>query len=84
MPRLISRLVDVLDGMGGYAAYGMIENLGDPEYKPGVPICIAENMTLKREIAKDERIAWDDIDFDPDEYAISLYLKALAEDQKHG
>ncbi len=75
---------DVLDGMGGYAAYGMIENLGDPGYKPGVPICIAENMTLKREIAKDERIAWDDIDFDPDEYAISLYLKALAEDQKHG
>ena len=75
---------DALDGMGGYAAYGLIENLGDPDYKPGVPICIAENMTLKRDITKDERIAWDDIDFDPDEYAISLYLKALAEDRKHG
>ena len=75
---------DALDGMGGYAAYGLIENLGDPDYKPGVPICIAENMTLKRDIAKDVRIAWDDSDFDPDEYAISLYLKALAEDRKHG
>lgn len=75
---------DALDGMGGYAAYGLIENLGDPDYKPGVPICIAENMTLKRDITKDVRIAWDDIDFDPDEYAISLYLKALAEDRKHG
>jgi hypothetical protein len=41
-------------------------------------------MTLKRDIAANERIYWEDINYDPDDYAISLYLKALAEDQKNG
>jgi predicted homoserine dehydrogenase-like protein len=70
-----------LDGMGGYAAYGLIENLDDPGRVAGVPICIAENMTLKRDIAKDERIGWDDVEHDETDPAIALYLAAMAEDR---
>jgi predicted homoserine dehydrogenase-like protein len=72
---------DELDGIGGYAAYGLIENLGDPNLAPGVPICIAEHMALKRDIARDERIAWEDVEYDPADPAVSLYLEALEEDR---
>jgi predicted homoserine dehydrogenase-like protein len=72
-----------LDGMGGYAAYGLIENIDETYTDPGVPICIAENMTLKRDIPKDERISWDDIEYDPEDFAISLYLKSLEENRKN-
>jgi predicted homoserine dehydrogenase-like protein len=71
-----------LDGMGGYAAYGRIENLDEPGWIPGVPICIAENMTLKRDVAKDQRIAWDDVEYDVADPAVSLYLEAMAEDRR--
>jgi predicted homoserine dehydrogenase-like protein len=71
---------DELDGIGGYAAYGLIENLDDPDAVPGVPICIAEHMTLKRDVAKDERIAWADVEYDQADPAIMLYRDALEED----
>jgi predicted homoserine dehydrogenase-like protein len=70
-----------LDGIGGYAAYGLIENIDETYTDPGVPICIAENMTLKRDLAKDERISWNDIEYDPADYAIDLYLKTLEVDK---
>jgi predicted homoserine dehydrogenase-like protein len=75
---------DELDGAGGYAAYGLIENLDGSALVPGVPICIAENMTLTRAIAKDERISWADIAYDPAEPAVALYLKAMEEDGRGG
>jgi predicted homoserine dehydrogenase-like protein len=75
---------DQLDGAGGYAAYGLIENLNDAHVAQGVPICIAEKMTLKRDIAKDERIRWEDVEYDPAEPAIALYLSAMEEDRSRG
>lgn len=70
-----------LDGIGGYAAYGLIENLDDPGVEPGVPICVAESMTLKRSVARDERITWEDVDYDPAAPAVSWYLESLDEDR---
>jgi predicted homoserine dehydrogenase-like protein len=54
---------DELDGIGGYAAYGLIENLDDPDVVPGAHLH-AEHMTLKRDVAQDERLAWEDVDYD--------------------
>jgi len=73
---------DRLDGVGGYAAYGLIENLDDAALAPGVPICIAEKMTLTRDVPKDARIDWADVEYDPTEPAIALYRKALEEDRR--
>ena len=51
---------DMLDGPGGYASYGLIENIGEAA-EPGFPICLAHNVRLRRAIGRDERIGWKDI-----------------------
>lgn len=68
---------DTLDGMGGYAAYGLIENCDDNAINPGIPICLAENVTLKVDVAKDEKILLSDVVYDPEDFAFKLHLKAV-------
>lgn len=55
----------ILDGIGGYAAYGLIENCADNLDNPGLPICLAENVTLLHKVQKDDRILLKDVSFDP-------------------
>lgn len=68
---------DMLDGMGGFASYGLIENI-ETQSTPGVPICLSDNLVLKRAIPRDQRISIDDVAYDPKDPAFELYLKALA------
>ena len=68
---------DSLDGIGGYACYGLIENTDAPGTPPGLPICLAHDVTLNRDIAQDERVAWDDVDMDGSRFDVQLYRKAL-------
>ena len=67
---------DNLDGMGGYNSYGLIENLADQEGE-GVPICLAEQVTVKRDYKKDERILLSDIEFNDQKEAFELYFETL-------
>lgn len=55
---------ETLDGIGGYACYGMIENCPDNGYGPGLPICLAEDVTLKTPKMKNQKILLSDIVFD--------------------
>lgn len=76
---------DALDGMGGYSSYGLIENCDENNLNPGMPICIAEKMTLKNPIPKDQKILLSDLDFDSNDPAYELYVKAtegLKEEKK--
>lgn len=66
----------MLDGIGGYNCYGLIENYCQAE--PGLPICLAEDVILKRTIGQDERISWDDVAYDPTRLDFVLYEKTLA------
>jgi len=66
-----------LDGMGGYACYGLIENYKEDKLNPGIPICLAENVTLKKDVSKDMKISLTDVNYDPSEYTFNLYHKAL-------
>lgn len=68
---------DRLDGMGGFNSYGLIENLADTENAPGLPILLNENLKLKRDIAKDQRIALSDVEFNAQDSAFQLYFQAL-------
>ncbi len=52
---------DRLDGPGGFSCYGLIENRGEAG-EPGFPICLSHEARLKRTVARDERIAWTDVD----------------------
>jgi len=67
----------MLDGMGGFAAYGLIENLEDQKDDSGIPICIAEQMKLKNFVGKDQKISISDIEFDRSDPAYTLYLEAI-------
>jgi predicted homoserine dehydrogenase-like protein len=52
---------DRLDGPGGFSCYGLIENRGEAG-EPGFPICLSHDARLARAVARDERIAWTDVD----------------------
>lgn len=66
-----------LDGLGGYTCYGQIENCDGTNEKTALPILLADEVKLKRDIQKDEEITLDDIIYDPDAYAFDLYFKTV-------
>jgi predicted homoserine dehydrogenase-like protein len=72
---------DVLDGMGGYQCYGLIENIADQSASFGLPICLSDNLKLKRDIPKDERISIHDVEFNEDDPAFKLFFEAVKENQ---
>ncbi len=69
---------ETLDGLGGYTSYGLIENLGEDNLFPGLPICLADETVLRRDMKKDERIAFQDISYDSNNPKFRLYAEALA------
>lgn len=68
-----------LDGIGGYACYGLIENCDAAPLGPGLPICLADGVTVERDVARDERLALDDVRFAADDRAHRFYLESVAQ-----
>jgi predicted homoserine dehydrogenase-like protein len=68
---------DTLDGLGGYACYGLIENLDEDAAAPGIPICLAEKVTLKKDVRKDEKVMLEDVDYDPNSFTFKLYDQSI-------
>jgi predicted homoserine dehydrogenase-like protein len=68
-----------LDGIGGYTCYGLIENCPEPGFHDGLPVCLAENVTLRRDMTKDEAILMADVSYDPQRLDFALYFKAVEE-----
>jgi len=66
----------VLDGIGGYCCYGKIENLVDNQDKPGLPICLTDDVSVKRTVVKDEKIFIDDVVYNPLRSDFVLYSQA--------
>ena len=52
---------ELLDGLGGFTCYGLIENSKDA-LVPGLPVCFADTISLKVSIKKDQRINLSDVD----------------------
>jgi predicted homoserine dehydrogenase-like protein len=53
---------DVIDGIGGFACYGMIENYTVSRKENLLPMGLAEDCRLKRAVAKDQAITYDDVE----------------------
>jgi predicted homoserine dehydrogenase-like protein len=70
-----------LDGIGGYTCYGLIENCAENRVHTGVPICLVDEVTLKRDIPKDHKILLEDVVYDRGRQDYRLY--ALAAQQLH-
>lgn len=56
------RAGDVLDGLGGYMTYGLCENADVTHSQKLLPIGMAEGCRLKRGIARDEVMTYDDVE----------------------
>ena len=63
-----------LDGIGGFACYGLIK---PQPVHDGLPICLAVGARLNRAIGQDQRIALSDVHFS-DTSELDLYARAQA------
>jgi predicted homoserine dehydrogenase-like protein len=68
---------ELLDGIGGYTAFGLIENREDNITHPGLPICLAENVTLNCDIQKDKKILLENVNYQESDPSFKLYRLAL-------
>jgi len=51
-----------LDGVGGFCAYGLIDNAASARSMAALPIGLSENCVLRRDVAKDSVLSFDDVD----------------------
>src|SRR4029434_9872636 len=54
-----------LDGVGGFCAYGLIDNTATARAAAALPIALSEGCILRRDIPKDEMVSFDDVEEPP-------------------
>jgi predicted homoserine dehydrogenase-like protein len=64
---------EILDGIGGFTCYGMIDNAEVQREEMLLPMGLSNGAVLKRDIGKDETIKWGDVDVP--EGLVSLKLR---------
>jgi predicted homoserine dehydrogenase-like protein len=55
------RAGEVIDGIGGYCAYGLIETHAAARTGNALPIALSEGCTLERDVEKDRVVTFDDV-----------------------
>ncbi|MEJ8756836.1 Gfo/Idh/MocA family oxidoreductase [Pontibacter sp. H259] len=68
----------LLDGLGGFDTYGQCENANVVQQENLLPIGLAEGAVLKRDVAKDECITFDDVTLDESSLVMRLYREQTA------
>ena len=63
---------DVIDDLGGFKTYGMCENAATVVSETLLPMGIAEGAIMKRDVKKDQAIAYADVQLPPDRMATAL------------
>jgi predicted homoserine dehydrogenase-like protein len=51
-----------LDGIGGFCAYGLIDNTAAARAAEALPIALSENCILRRDVSKDRVLTLDDVE----------------------
>jgi predicted homoserine dehydrogenase-like protein len=67
-----------LDGIGGFCTYGLIDNASAARSINALPIGLSEGCILRRDIAKDSVISFDDVDTAPQGIASMLWREQNA------
>jgi predicted homoserine dehydrogenase-like protein len=67
---------ELLDGVGGYTCYGLIEDCRGSERPPGLPICLADDAVLTRDVEVDGRIGMADVRTDRHRFDFRLFEEA--------
>lgn len=68
---------ETLDGYGGYLTYGVCENYDTARTENLLPIGLAEDVVLKRDVPQDKALTFDDIVYPQDRLIYSLYEEQL-------
>lgn len=63
---------EVLDGEGGYCVWGKQMPAQASLASGGLPLGLAQDIRLKRDIATGEALSWDDVDYDPADNAVKV------------
>jgi predicted homoserine dehydrogenase-like protein len=66
-----------LDGVGGFCAYGLIENTGTAREMAALPIGLSEGCLLIRDIRKDDTISFADVSLPAHRLADKLWLEQI-------
>lgn len=67
-----------LDGMGGFCAYGLIDNSTAARAMSALPISLAEDCILRRDVAKDKVLSFDDVDLPARSVVDGLWREQMA------
>jgi predicted homoserine dehydrogenase-like protein len=70
------RAGEVLDGIGGYTCYGLIDNCGAAGSHPGLPICLAAGGRVLRDVPKDAPVLMRDVRLESGGAELDLYRAA--------
>jgi predicted homoserine dehydrogenase-like protein len=69
---------ELLDGVGGFSAYGLIDNADAARFENALPMGLSEGCRLHRDIAKDSVISFADVDLSARGLAQKLWQEQLA------
>jgi len=67
------RAGEILDGIGGFCTYGLIDNAANARAGKALPIGLSEGRKLLRDISKDSVISLDDVELGRDGLADQLW-----------
>jgi predicted homoserine dehydrogenase-like protein len=71
------RAGEVIDGLGGYMSYGLAENAATARAQDLLPIGLAEGCTLRRGIARDAVLRFEDVLVPPGRLADRLWREQM-------
>jgi predicted homoserine dehydrogenase-like protein len=57
---------EILDGLGGFSAYALIENYDISRQENALPMGVSKGCKIKRDVPKDQLITYDDVEMPPD------------------
>ena len=63
---------EMLDGEGGYTVYGKLMPALTSKARSALPIGLAHHLKIKRPVAMDQTLTWDDVEFDAKDPAIAF------------
>jgi len=74
---------ETLDGEGGYTVYATLMPAAASLAADGLPIGLAQGVRLKRDLARDEKIRWSDVEIDLTAQAVTIRRQMEAEFAAH-
>jgi predicted homoserine dehydrogenase-like protein len=69
---------EVLDGIGGFCTYGLVDNAAVARAQAALPIGLSEGCILRRDISRDDALSFGDVDLPSEGLAQSLWREQLA------